>query len=97
MPLTAQECLDIIHHIRSELQRYGQSDLDELIFRDFKVSQDPNHDLVMYLKLLIGAIKERSGYVYPKTINLLREYLTIEGSEQLKGIKVILSPEEAEL
>lgn len=95
MPLEQEDYRDILRHLRLRLREEGGADIDELLSTEIRPSDDGRADLLRYMGVLIGFLKQRSRRGYNAALDLLREYVSVEGGE-VEGIEVRLTDEDRE-
>jgi hypothetical protein len=77
------------------MREEGGTDIDERLSTDLRPSEDARADLLRYMEVLIGFLKQRSRRGYDTALRLLREYVYVEGGE-VEGIEIRMTPEDQE-
>jgi hypothetical protein len=95
MPLSQEDYREILLHLRRRMREEGGTDIDERLSTDLRPSEDARADLLRYMEVLIGFLKQRSRRGYDTALRLLREYVYVEGGE-VEGIEIRMTPEDQE-
>jgi phosphoenolpyruvate carboxylase len=95
MPLNQEDYREILRHLRQRLREEGAADIDERLSTELRPSEDARADLLRYMEVLTGFLKQHSRRGYGAALRLLREYVYVEGGE-VEGIEIRLTPEDQE-
>jgi hypothetical protein len=96
MPLTRDDYVAILRHLRAEL-RQRDPEAQALVAEYTERSDDPRRYLLDYLRTLIKILSERSSGAYGRVLNTLNEYVRTPEGRPIRGIRLELSPIEREL
>jgi hypothetical protein len=87
---------DILQFTRDRVTSVGLSAIDERIMSNMRGSEGALWDLTFYLKHLREEIQLGSDAEYRETLRRVRRYVETESGRRVEGIRIELSPEDAE-
>ena len=96
MPLNDRDYQDILQNLRRSLREQGFGGIDERIVSDIRGSEGSYYDLAFYLKHLIEEVSLGSDEQIREVLRRVRGAVHTESGQPVDGIRVQLSPEEAE-
>jgi hypothetical protein len=96
MPLSRQDCVDLIRGIERLLREYDPAVLD-LVFRATEPRDDPRQYLVQLLGTITRIYSERSGGTYGSILDRINHFVRLQDGTPVRGVSVVLSPAEREL
>jgi hypothetical protein len=96
MPLSREDCVDLVREIEA-LLRENDPGLLELVLRATERHDDPRHYVVDLLKRIRGIYSERSGGTYGRILDGINEFVRLQDGSPVRALSVTLSPAEREL
>lgn len=96
MPLSRQDCVELIRDIEGLLGEYDSGSLD-LAIRAMEPYDDPRRYLVELLRTISRIYSERSGGMHGPILDRINHFVRLEDGSPVRGLSVVLSPAEQEL
>lgn len=87
---------EIMLHLLSVAREYD-SDLYDRLSRYELLPDNNKVNLLNYLQITIHSLAEWNSSSYSKILSNFNEFVKIKGSNEINGIRVMLSPQEQEL
>jgi hypothetical protein len=91
-----QDYRELLHFTREQVASVGLGAIDERIMSNMRGSEGALWDLTFYLKHLREEIQLGSDAEYRETLRRVRRYVETESGRPIQGIRIELSPEDAE-
>ena len=95
MPLSRQDCLQLVREIELFLREYDPGSV-ELVLRALQPEDDPQRYLIVFLKTIRHFYAERSGGTYGPILDRINHFVRLENDGPVRGLSVALSPAEQE-
>ena len=96
MPLTRQDCVDLVREIENLLREYDPDSL-ELLFRATEQFDEPLQHLISLLTAIRRVYSESSGGAHEAILDRINRFVRPEDGSHVRAISVELSPIEREL
>lgn len=96
MPLSSDDCIDILRNLQAELGRIDP-EAQALIVEYTPQSPDPRRYLLDYLRSLIKILSERSAGAHGRVLNLLNAYIHTSEGRPIQGLILALTETERTL
>jgi hypothetical protein len=96
MPLSRQDCVELIRELLGLLREYDPGALD-LVLEATERQDDPRRYLVSLLGAVTKIYSERSGGMYGPILDRVNHFVRLENGSPVRGLSIELSPIEREL
>ena len=96
MPLSRQDCVELVREIEELLREYDPGSL-ELVLRATERYNDPRRYVVELLRKIRSIYSERSGGMYGPILDRINHFVRLQDGSPVRGLSVALSPVEREL
>jgi hypothetical protein len=93
MPLSREDCVDLIREIEALLRQYDPSVL-ELVLGAMGRFDDPRRHLIDLLRTIRKFYSERSGGMYGGILDGINQFVRLEDGSPIRSLSVALSPEQ---
>jgi len=95
MPLSDDDCLELLRHLQTRLRQADPELFDKLGMTI--IGYPPYEQLQKYLHGILMATKEKSGMIYHNMVLPQLEYIKSAKGKRIESILIALSPEEQQL
>lgn len=104
--LNNEDAKDILKHLISMFKKYDLSDVHEIVSSNLKQDEimalenkqiDMREYLKRYIRTSIEILHSRSSEHYDQVLGKLNKYIQCENDQNIRGVKLHLSPVEMEL
>ncbi|MGA2737254.1 MAG: hypothetical protein ABSG65_07345 [Bryobacteraceae bacterium] len=96
MPLSRQDCVELVRQVQVLLLQYDPGSL-EPVMRSTEHYNDPRRYLVELLRTISHVYAERSRGMYGPVLDTVNRFVRLEDGSPVRGISVALSPAEQEI
>lgn len=98
MPLSRQDCADLIRYIQGLLRQYDPLSFETVLRGvDASPEEDPRRYLIALLSAIQNVYEERSGGEQARILDSVNRYVRLPDGGPVRGLSVTLTPAEQEV